>query len=334
MEILRRLDPIPHDLAENAALFLQKTPRDRSQRLVRNAERLGRLLPRFSGKGQPTHCYNGEPTDVMFRKVLERFEEAIQEDPTNPNAYLERGVILYFQKREDEAREDIRRALALGVEDPEKYILLAMPLRGDEARAALQLGMARCEDYPWDDPADGQVLELQLRFNYGHTYWRERDFNGCAEYFRAHLNWLEGLAPLVLVNEGHAHDFQASNIHNCCGFLSMCYEFLGDTVEAERAVRRSLPYLDRLPWKSDEPQRRAADIIRLRCEAGDFAGAIAACDEFQAVLIADEREPWETLLVALGEASATSRPEPGAEDRQKQCESLLRAVKRARLGHN
>jgi tetratricopeptide (TPR) repeat protein len=67
------------------------------------------------------------------RWAIARCTEAIEADPSLADAYVRRGVELYYERRYEDSRSDMRRAFELQPIDPYLYELMTLPFDVEEA---------------------------------------------------------------------------------------------------------------------------------------------------------------------------------------------------------
>lgn len=103
-----------------------------------------------------------------FDEVIESYTEAINEDPTNPEAYVGRGIAKMTVEDYQGAIEDFSEALKLNPDDSETYITRgnAMHSLGDYYRAiadysaAIKLDISNAEAYKYRASAKKELGDI------------------------------------------------------------------------------------------------------------------------------------------------------------------------------
>lgn len=202
---------------------------------------------------------------------IARCTEAIELDPDLAEAYVKRGSDLYFEGRRAESQADMRKAFTLKPRDPNSYVSMSMPFRGEEEREILRVGMGLVDRSSIDGPV--------LRDKFIYSYWYEGDFT---EFVRLLEEWIPELDTTEFQ---YAHEVQN---------LAMGYSALGEHARAEEAYRRTLPV------SRDTMREHAVEmIIRTRMHRDAFAEAREALAEFRSNLALDKRTLIEASLQVL-----------------------------------
>jgi len=214
--------------------------------------------------------------EAPFREQrVARYSEAIELDPSFGDAYAERGSELYFLGRRAEARADMRKAIALGVSDPELYAMMAMPFEGEEKRGILRTGMslidrASAETGWFYDHLYSMVIR---------SYWYEGNF---AENARLLEEWVPQL-------ERTEHMYRMA-----LDDLGMAYSALGKHAEAETAYRRRLA-----ATPPAEKQHVADMVVRTLMHRNQHGEALLVLEELADGLPADTRAIFTAALTVL-----------------------------------
>jgi tetratricopeptide (TPR) repeat protein len=219
--------------------------------------------------------------EAPFREwKVQRYTEAIALDPAFGDAYAERGSELYFLGRRPDAKQDMRKAYALGVSDPDQYMFMSMPFDGEEKREILRAGMAK---------VDRSAEETSWVYNHLYSalirsYWYEGNF---AENARLLGEWLPQLRPTDPMYRHSLHD------------LGMAYAALGRHAEAEVAYRKALA-----ATPVDERSYVGDMVIRSLMHREDHAGARRALDEL--------RSAFQPFAYAIFDAALAVLHKPGS----------------------
>lgn len=212
------------------------------------------------------------PEEAELRRwKIERYTEAIAEDESFPDAYVERGAELYFDERFAEAKADMLKALALQPSNAELYLTMSFPFDGEERRNILYAGMERGTPQSFD--------YQQLRMAYIKTYWYEGNF---AEYVRLLQEWIPHLDP-----NGFMY-------RNQLAALASGFSALGQHESAESAYRTALAS-GIAPEHDYVPQM----IVRTRMHRDQYDEALDALTEFRDTIPADEVNILKAVLTVL-----------------------------------
>ena len=217
-----------------------------------------------------------EAEEAPFREwKVQRYTEAIALDPAFGDAYAERRSELYFLGRRADAKADMRRAYELGVSDPDQYMFMSMPFKGDEKRAILRAGMGlvdrSSEETAW--------VYTHLYSQLIRSYWYEGNF---AENARLLDEWIPELAP---TEHMYRHSLQD---------LGMAYSALGRHVEAETAYRQALA-----ATPAEQKWYVADMVIRTLMHRDAHGEARQALQELKGDLAPDNYAVFNAALVVL-----------------------------------
>jgi tetratricopeptide (TPR) repeat protein len=224
-----------------------------------------------------------EEAPFRERKVA-RYTEAIDLDPSFGDAYAERGSELYFLGRRAEAKADMRKAVALGVSDPELYGTMAMPFEGEEQRAILRTGIGLIDR----SSAETGWFYDHLYSMVVRSYWYEGNF---VENARLLEEWVPQL-------DQTEHMYRIA-----LGELGMAYSALGKHAEAETAYRR------RLAATPPAERPHVADmVVRTLMHRDQYGEALRVLEELADRLSADTRAMFAAALTVLQDpGSAVAR---------------------------
>src|ERR1043166_7794847 len=140
------------------------------------------------------------------KRAAEQLKEIVRDSPTNPQAYLLLGAIAYDEKHFDEALENYRKALLLGLDTQQVYFdLAATELARQKPREAL--------DYL--DKARRKFRQSFLgEFYSGLCYMRLKEYTNALEHFTT----AEIVAKATETNRlNHAFYFEVGSAHERAG---------------------------------------------------------------------------------------------------------------------